>query len=314
MKIQSINRNGEKGFWSAFFFIFLVTLGLMGLGAYSLMRGEGSSAGNQVRMMQADFALDAGTFFALRALSKGTFNSQFESEPLSVGEAQVQLDTSRVAGFSGVVLTVTSTLEKAEKQLIIRVLPGQGLRDKAIVTTGTVSGVVALDSLRVEDPLRLISRADSIPTIKEDSLEMMSTMQGHDKFVATYKPPNGYPNGSFWQADGVTPNVTHVFGNLDLAGNEDFYGIFIVEGNVTLKGTTRFHGVLYLPNVKSTIIKGGGTPAGSTIEGAIVSHGDISGNGSHITVEHDPTFMNVFCRFQKYPDNLQNTIVLWCYT
>jgi len=176
-----------------------------------------------------------------------------------------------------------------------------------------VTKVNALDENRVEDPKKLVASADSIPTIKEDSLKAMAVAQGHKK-VGDWTATDNYPTASYYMADGVTPNVTWITGNLTAKGNKNLYGIFIVEGDVSIKGTDRIYGTVYLPNEKSTIINGGGSPSGSSITGSIVSHGNISGTGSHITVQYNPTYMHEFCEFLKFPQTLVPKIIRWIYT
>ena len=303
----------EDGFWSAFVFIFLVTLAMLGIGSYTLVRSEGSNVSNDVRAVQAEYAANGAAFFGMKALWQGNFDSQLEESGLNIGNCTVTLDTSLDVSGS-VWLTITATRGKAERQIQILIDPGLGFKDKAIVTTGIVSKVVALDENRVEDPKKLVSKADSIPTIKEDSLKAIAVAQGHKK-VGNLIGTNNYPEKSFYSSvDGVTPNVTWVTGNFQLNGNTSVYCIFIVEGDVTINGTDRIYGTVYLPNEKSTIIRGGGTPGESTILGSIVSHGNITGKGAHITVQYDPVYMGEFCEFMKYPDSLIPQVVRWIYT
>jgi hypothetical protein len=172
--------------------------------------------------------------------------------------------------------------------------------------------VNAKDSTGADDPDLLVKDADSIPEIDEAALAAMSTAQGHDQTASTFSPADGYPNGSFYQADGVTPNVTHVMNNFYVGGGRTIYGIFVVEGDVVLNGSSRIEGVIYLPNPTSTIITGGGDPTESTITGGIISHGDISGTGNHISVHHWPEYMKKFGDYQIGEDPV-GTVISWQY-
>ena len=307
----------ERGFWSAFAFIFLVTLGLLGLGAYSLMRAESNNAVSQMQMLQAEYSLNAGAHFALQALFKGTFGDSTESTPLSIGGATVNLDTAYLDALGHTLaLTVTSTLGKAERQVRVEFDLGMRMRDKAIITTDVDNGVSARDSLNRNDPNRLVQKADSIPTIREDSLLARATRQGH--LIVGNSDGTGMSN-SFFQADGKTPNIYWITGDLTLTGdNKDLKqvaGIIVVLGDVTLNGTARIKGIVYLPDKTSTLIHGGGNPKENSIEGALISHGAITGTGTHANVMHRPLYMNPFCdEYQKFGDNVEDRLNRWIYT
>ena len=187
------------------------------------------------------------------------------------------------------------------------------MRDYAIFTEGDVFDVSAKDSTGTLDPDRAVTNADSIPTMDQNALDSLSTDQGHDQFDDPFTPEDEYPDSSFYRPDGVTPCVTHVMNDLVVQGGRTVYGIFVVEGNVILHGSSRIQGVIYLPNPTSTIINGGGSPSESTITGGIVSHGDITGFGNHISVTHNPGFMREFCEFQIGPDPLTMPVIRWQY-
>jgi len=303
------NFKNEKGFWSAFFLLFLVTLALMGMGASTLLRSEGDNVSNQIHALQADYAANGGAYFGIRQLA---IDSLTTAQEITIGQGVVTLDTSAIVGSSDILLTVMATVGEIERGVEIRIQPGSGLVDKAIFTTGHVFNVSAKDSLGNNDPDLAVTEADSVPEIDEATLAAMSTAQGHDQGAAEFNPADGYPNGSFYQPDGITPNVTHVLNDLKVQGGRTVYGIFVVEGDVILNGNSRVQGVIYLPNPTSMIIHGGGDPSESSITGGIVSHGDIWGTGNHISVTHGPEFMRAFCEHQLGPD--PDTIVIsWEY-
>ena len=176
------------------------------------------------------------------------------------------------------------------------------LDDVAIYSTGEVDNVNPLDSLRNVDPDLMVENADSIPTIQYADLINLANAQGQVQTSSTFKPSNGYPNGNFYYSPGV-PNVTHVQGNMQVNGGRTIYGIFVVEGNsviegVVMNGSARLEGVLYLPN-SSSRFNGGGSPAESSVTGGIIVNGDIDGNGSHVTVQHEPEYMRIFSLFER---------------
>lgn len=302
---------GEEGFWSAIILVFLITLGLLGLGAYSMLRTESLNLENETRFMQADAALTAGCYYSLNSLFKEVFNSTVEQTPLSIGGATVTCDTTSPES-NLIRMTVTSTYQGAERQAFIEFQLGLRLRDKAIVTTDIDNGVSARDSLNRDDPNRLVQQADSIPTIDTLAIKNLAIAQGHyiDRDAGDADVGN-----SFFRADGKTPNVYWITGDYTVSGSKNQGGIFVVMGDVTINGADRIKGVLYLPNPTSTIIHGGGKPTGNSIEGALVSHGSITGKGSHTNVKHRPLYMNVFCdNYQKYGDDIEDLMTLWIYT
>jgi hypothetical protein len=300
---------GEEGFWSALVLIFLVTFGLLGMGAYMLMRTESVNLANEQKAMQAESALTAGCYYALNSLTQEIFNATVEQTPLSIGGATVRCDTTTSGNL--IHLAVTSTYSGVQRKAILEFQLALRLRDKAIVTTDVDNGVSARDSLNRNDPNRLVQHADSIPGIKEDSLLAWATRQGH---YINRDAGDADVGNSFFRADGKTPNVYWITGDYTVSGKKDQAGIFIVKGDVTINGSDRIKGIVYLPDPTSTIIHGGGKPSGNSIEGALVSHGSITGTGSHANVMHRPLYMNVFCdNFQKYSDNLEDLMALWIY-
>jgi hypothetical protein len=309
MKRKSIFRD-ERGFWSAFFFLFLVTLGLLGMGAYALMKSEGVNVANEMKSMQAKNSLEAAAFYGLTALKKSLFTGVMETTTLTIGGTTVNLDTSRSG--SDLILRVTATNGAVSRQLKIQVQYGKKFSDNAVATTGDVSNVTALDSLRNPDPDRLIDNQDSLPTFKDADIKAMAFTQGHKK-TGNWTATTNYPAANFYNA-GTTPNVTHITGNLTMNGTTNIYGIFIVEGTVTMNGTGRIYGVLYLPNSTSTVIKSSTIAGESAVEGGIISHGSISGTVSNITVEHVPAYMRSFMQFRTYTEIISNPVVGWTYS
>jgi hypothetical protein len=263
-------------------------------------------------MIQTNCALDAATFYALNALKRDVFTSTVEATPLTVGESTVALDTSKISG-GDIALMMTATTEKAVRKLRIVLDPGFNIQKTAIVTTGNITNVTTLNAARQIDTERGASKVDSLPTIKLDSLKAMAVAQGHKK-TGNWAATNNYPSTSFYRPDGITPNVTWVTGNLTMI-NELIYGIFIVEGSCTMNGTGQIIGVLYLPNVMSTVINKATTGSNSSVKGGIVSRGDVSGKSgvSGITIEQNPTYMTEFSKFLKFGVVMQNKLISWVY-
>jgi hypothetical protein len=305
---KPIGLKREDGFWSAFFLVFLVTLGLLGMGAYALMRSEGTNIGNQAKMYQADYAPDGIAFYGMRALAQGKFTHATETRTYTVGTASGTLDTIKMAS-GDIRMIVNSTCSNAQRELQIEAA-FVGFADRAIITTSTVSGIGAKDSNFVDNSRRLAQQVDSIPAINLTGLKAIATKFTGNK---SYNGSTVYPaSGTFFKT-GSTPNVTYVTGNLDVSGNATLYGIWIVDGTVTISGTPRIYGVIYLPNPTSTLVNGGGSKSSSVITGAVVSHGSVTGNAKDLSVSHKPTYMNAFCKFKTYPDVKESIIAIWKY-
>ena len=299
----------QEGFWSIYFILTLVTLAGMGIGAYVIVTSDSEGTENRFNALQADYAANGGAYYGLSRIGLGPID---ESTPLTIGSCAVTLDTSEVSGTGDILLTIIATAGNTERGIQIQVTPATGLVDKAIYTTGEVFNVSGKDSLGNPDPTRVVTQADSVPSIDEDSLLAISQSQGLDTTTASFAPPTGYPTASFYQPDGVTPNIIYVTGDMVVGGGKSIYGIYIVTGNVTLHGSSRVNGVIYLPNETSTLITGGGSPSASTITGGIISHGNITGTGNHISVKHGPEYMRAFCNFQVGADP-SAIVVQWSY-
>jgi len=300
----------EQGFWSAFIFIFLITLGLLGLGAYSLMQSEGANIANQTQGIQAEYSAVSGAFFALSAYEHGTLHSD---TTLQIANANVTIDTQQVG--KDIRFVVSARKGDARRNLWTEIA-FSGLADVAIYSDSTVTGVSALDSAGNLDNKRLIREAKIMPEVDNATLKNLAKAQGH-YFSGNYNLPNGYPSPDFY-ADPVAgiPNITWVEGNVTLSGNEHIYGIVVIGGNLTISGTPRFEGVIYMPNKNSMIINGGGSRQSPIVDGGILSFGLIrrSGGGTDRYVQHNPEYMRALCKFVTWEPPMGRKIVAWRYT
>ena len=225
-----MNFKNEEGFWSAVFLLFLMTLTLMGLGASAIMKNEAPSLGNQINGLKAEYGANGAAYFGIAQLNALTFS---DTSGIVFGEATVSFDTS----MSGddVVLLVTSEVAGIVHSIEIVIEPPENPEDNAIYITGTVINVSTLDSLGNIDPDLLVQNLDELPTIDEDSLKAMAIAQG--RYFNSFDDDTFNVHGGcsdFYQADGVTPNVTYVSGDLVMAGNEELHGIYVVEGDIKI--------------------------------------------------------------------------------
>ena len=282
--------NNEKGVFSAVYLIFLVTLGLMGMGAFMLVRSEGQSVAVQSMASKVKYAANGAVYYGLRQLEQGALD---ESTALGVGAVNVILDSVLVG--DELHMFVNASQDDLKSRLRIRMKP-RSLADYAVYLQGTATNINPKDSLDNLDYDLMADNVSSMPAIDNASLYALSTAQGNDQFAATFKPANGY-GGSFYRADGVTPNVHHVCGDMNVLGGRTIYGLFVVDGSITIAGSARVIGVIYVVNPMATLILGGGSPTGASITGGIVSHGDLFGTGSHIDITHKASYMKTFAQW-----------------
>ncbi|MBN2012377.1 hypothetical protein JW960_23815 [candidate division KSB1 bacterium] len=170
----------------------------------------------------------------------------------------------------------------------------------AIYSTATVDNVIPLDEHRNVDSTLLIQDADAMPLLNLVPLIQLSVSQ-YQFFgdpSAIIKPYDGYPNWSFYKVGNV-PNVTYIKGTLKVQGGSRIYGIFLVEKDIILYGSARVEGVLYLLNPTAKVYYdltalGGGTPEESSVVGGVLANANVSGTGSHISVQYKPEYMELF--------------------
>ena len=107
--------------------------------------------------------------------------------------------------------------------------------------------------------------------------------------------------------------MTHVSNNLQVNSGIIIWGIFVVDGSISLAAGATVNGVIYLPNATTTTITGSGTSSTSTVYGGIVSHGNITTTGSNVSVKHNPTYMRAFCQYLLNPSQSVYQFVSWTY-
>lgn len=296
----------EEGFWSALVILFMVTLMLMGLGSFVLIRSEGYNVVNQINTLKAEYAATGAVYYGFQRLKIGDLE---ESYPITIGDVEVYLDTSGT--LPDIYLDVTANISGGwmEANLGIEL---DYTRLDAIYTTGDVTNISVFDSTGSPDDDLLVENADELPEIYKSVLDSMSTDQVHDEGAGTFEPADGYPNGDFYRPDGITPNVTHVLGNMRVRTGRTVWGIFVVEGTVQIDyddfGADGYiEGVVYLPNAGSIVSIG----SDAQVTGGIVSNGDIQRDGLDPgVVRHNPVYMRAF---KPYHEEMGFKIDEWIY-
>ncbi len=197
---------------------------------------------------------------------------------------------------SVVELSVTGTYLDVIRTIEIITTSRAPLEDLALYATGGVSRVDVLDEFGTPDSTLMEENQGELPEIYDQNLIDMATSQGQVQADAVFYPTDGYPNGSFYYSD-TTANVTHVLGDLWVQGGRTIYGIFVVEGNITMEGSAEAEGVLYTKNPGYNVSYGGGGPDESSVVGGIIAYGDVTGSGNHINITYNPAYMNSFVTF-----------------
>lgn len=145
----------------------------------------------------------------------------------------------------------------------------------------------------------------SAPTLDKDLFKALATDQGHyhnaDLTVSNSNPD--YPSSSYYY-DSPIPNITYLEGStsdLTVNANNTAWGIYYVEGDVTLSGNNSIvNGII--------ICEGDVTLNGNAaITGGIIHYGDdITGNGNPAAI----TLIDSF--FDALNDTIPNiTVVSW---
>jgi hypothetical protein len=290
---HSVLRNDFGGISIAFVFFIILMFTILGTVGFSIMKVDSQFSLRYVQGLQAQYMSEAGVEYGLKRLFSGDELSASEYAALTGGSFTLQSTTEDTI----IILTSTGAVGTARKMIRVRVRYRPPIGDFAIFSTGDIEKVNSLDENGDPDPNLMVENAPTMPDIDDQALLDMAAAQGNVKTAATFEPAHGYPNFNFYLT-GTTPNVTHCTGNMRVRGGRTVYGIFIVEGNITLDGSARVVGVLYMINPGHILIHGGGSPSESSVTGGIIANGDIDGTGNHITVYYNPEYMGMFETFE----------------
>jgi len=301
----------EEGFWSALFILFLTVLAYLAMSTYYAVRTEGMNVANQINTLQADYTATSGVYYGIQRVQSDLLG-EGESETVTIGDVDVGLSVERITGNPDFLrLTVNAEVKETSRRIEIDLSIPINLEDQGVWTNGGFANNVEVqDSSGVIDTT-LITVGEEVPEMDLVTLRNMAIVRTDDP---AFIPPDGYPSGGcaddpFYQADCVTPNVIWVEHDLELSGNSEIYGIYVVEGNVQLSGTPSIYGVLFQPNESSTILNGTGNEP--KIYGGILTNGSVDAAGNP-KVRHNPEYMGIF-GYQNDPDANTNRVRTWRY-
>lgn len=294
----SFYMRSEKGVSSIVIFMIMIMISTIGFTLFFITMTDSKMATRKMQSTQAFYIAEAGLEYGIKRISSNIAINESQAIPILNGT--VLLDTSQSNNIT--ILTAQGQLQGTSRKVGVALQNMVNLGGFAIYSTGDVSNVTTLDEEGNEDPDLLVANADSLPPIDYLGLTDMALNQGHVVFDSNFKPADNYPNGDFYY-DSDVPNVIHVVNDLTVNGGRTIYGIYVVEGNVKLHGSSRLEGVIYLPNLNSEVLQititGGGSPSESTVNGGIIANGDVNGTGNHITALYVEEYMQYFGEFER---------------
>ncbi len=309
MKKQTLKRlRKEEGFFSAFVLVFLVTLGLMGIGASMLLQSESKNVINQMNSVRADYLMESAAFYSTAALSAGTLTSDTS---FTIGSIDVEVDTFYDAGT--MIMEVTVTIDEGRTRTILFEMKENPIWRRSIFVSGSIdANVTTKDSNNVVDDDLKVANRSPMPQVNNSTLTSMAASQGHEK-GGPWTATDDYPSTSFYRS-GNTPNVTHVYGDMYVNANIDIHGIFIVDGNVYLDRRAHVQAVLYLPN-SGTKVEANSSSSNRfdpNVLGGIYGFGEVTVVSSKtLYVRHEPEWMRVFSQYVNGGDGTK--IAHWSY-
>ncbi len=269
----------------AFVFIMIAAFATLGVVSLSLMASDSQMSVNFVQRLQAQYLAEAGIEYGIDLVFQGQGGPYTETVSAGGGYFSLSIEQDSV-----LTLTSTGDSDRAEKGVEVKMNYRPPIGDFAIFSTDDITNVTTLDEAGDPDPSLAIANAPFLPDMDDSTLIALATAQVHVETGGEFVPSHGYPNFNFYFSDPI-PNVTWVQGDLEVLGGRTVYGIFIVDEDIILHGSSRVEGVLYMRNSSGIVIHGGGNPTASSVTGGIVSNGDIDGTGNHITVQYNSEYM-----------------------
>ncbi len=286
----------------AFVFFMIAAFAILGVVSLSLMGTDSQMSVNFVQRLQAQYLAEAGIEYGIDLVFQGQGGPYTETVSAGGGYFSLSIEQDSV-----LTLTSTGDMDRAEKGVEVKMNYRPPIGDFAVFSTDDITNVTTLDEAGDPDPSLAVANAPFLPDMDDSTLIAMATAQGHVETGPTFTPSHGYPNFNYYFS-GTTPNVTWVQNDLRVLGGRTVYGIFVVDGKITLNGSARVEGVLYMRNDFDVVGTGGGPPPGSIVTGGVVANGEVSGTGNHITVRYNSEYMG---KFGEYEELVVGQIFSW---
>ena len=321
---------GEAGFWSSIFLVLMVSLGTMALSAYYMMNKESENSVNSTMAMQVDYSATGAAYWAIGAIRDSVLTNG-STESVNVSGINVDVALNRVTndrGQSVYRLNIQSdTEEGVSREIEIDLSFPRSISQFAIAAEGDVDDdITPYDENDVED-WDLIQENTALPDIDLANLldNAVDTITNSDDIKDGWKA-EGTPAYAdsidedpffYWKDGERIPHIIYVDDDpVKFYANAEYYGIFIVNGNVRIQsGHTEIHGVILQLDPTDTITEEDVTLYGTTggrykFEGGVYSYGSVHANGGP-NVKHNPEYTSIFAQYAN--EDLRNRIMSWKY-
>ena len=321
---------GEAGFWSSIFLVLMVSLGTMALSAYYMMNRESESAVNSTIAMQVDYSATGAAYWAIGAIRDSVLTNG-STESVNISGIDVDVALNRVTndeGRSVYRLDIQSdTEEGVSREIEIDLSFPRSISQFAIAAEGDVDDdITPYDENEVED-WDLIQENTPLPDIDLDNLlaHAVDTIYDSADIKDGWKA-EGTPAYAdsidedpffYWKDGEKIPHIIYVDDDpVKFYANAEYYGIFIVNGNVRIQsGHTEIHGVILQLDPTDTITEEDVTLYGTTggrykFEGGVYSYGSVHANGGP-NVQHNPVYTSIFAQYAN--EDMRNRILSWKY-
>ncbi|MDZ7664988.1 MAG: PilX N-terminal domain-containing pilus assembly protein [Desulfotignum sp.] len=305
----------------------LAVLSALGTAALLVSVTNQTIAGNFRRQSQAFFAAEAGLHRAIAEIRnditwRGETTGSTSEGNMEIGDVSsgytVTTHDARDDGkglydplipggyvkltSEGVFLDTVQTVE-----IFVRFSPVDASRadspQKAVVTSGENTGsgghvVDGYDQDGNEDTGSMVKTLTALPVVNQNALKIFAdvsfTTLENDRVDADLSGQN-----SFWRnpPQNTRPYIIHVSGDMNISGNRHVYGIFFVEGDVTLGDSARIHGVIYAPNALSATVINGITGYRSVMGQVLAGPGGVHASGDHADVQYVKEYVDAFNNF-----------------
>jgi hypothetical protein len=322
---------GEAGFWSSVFLVLMVSLGTMALSAYYMMNREGENAVNSTVAMQVDYSATGAAYWAIGAIrdsvliSGSTADVTISGIPVDVALNQVTNNEGRSIYRLDI---QSNTEEGVSRKIEIDLNIPRSISQFAIAAEGDVDDDITPYDENHNIDWDLIQENTDLPEIDLASLlgHAVDTITDAKDLQDGWKA-EGTPAWAdsidedpfFYWKDGVKiPHIIYVDDDpVKFYANQDYYGIFVVNGNVRIQsGHTEIHGVILQLDPTDTITEEDVTLYGTTssldykFKGGVYSYGSVHANGNPL-VQHNPVYTKYFAQYCN--ENLRNRILSWKY-
>ena len=303
-RIQQFHQD-ENGFWSIIVVIILVTLALMAMGSYVLIRSEGIIAAEKAQGMQAEYTATGAMYYALKRSIADPDSSY--SVTIDGSNVDVNLSSISSADFNRDV-QVQDSVTVGNMTYSVNVVLDVFDNQVGIWCAGLVNDINPRNSWGSYDEDRMVQLANSVVSL--DVAGLLALPNSQDLAGGTYsgtQPPSAtgffQPSGDLW--------VTRYNGNLTLSSNATHYGVVIVTGDLTIGDDAQVEGVIYMPNPDSNIIM----QSDSYVDGCVICGGESTGNrwefwifsGVDTDVLNNPTRIDAILPYVSNPTAYINT-------